>query len=167
MQLDFTGLFNSDNDVTDIDYLLNLEGFEYSTYKPLTDGVRVKGRAFCKADVAHLELNISFTFNGICDRCADDFKRDYSFDISKVVVSNLVNEEDDDEYIIADADNKVDLDDCIYQEIQLFLPQKMLCSDDCKGLCPKCGKNLNKEKCDCKKDVDPRMAALLQLLDEE
>ena len=33
--------------------------------------------------------------------------------------------------------------------------------------CPKCGKNLNREKCDCKADVDPRMAALLQLLDDE
>ena len=41
------------------------------------------------------------------------------------------------------------------------------CSEECKGLCPTCGKNLNHEKCNCKKEVDPRMAALLQLLDED
>ncbi|MCR5206938.1 MAG: DUF177 domain-containing protein [Eubacterium sp.] len=167
MQLDFTGLFNSSGDVLNIDEKLFFDDFEYGTYKPLTDGVSVKGRAYCKADVAHLELTLSFIFNGICDRCADEFSREYSFGVNKVVVSHLENEDDDDEYLIADADNKINLDDTVYEEIQLFLPQKMLCSDDCKGLCPKCGKNLNREKCDCEKDVDPRMAVLLQLLDEE
>lgn len=167
MQLDFTSLFNSSNEALNIDYKLMLDDFEYSTYKPLKDGVAVKGNAYCKADVAYLDLKITFSFYGICDRCADEFVREYSFNLSKVVVNRLENEEDDENYIIVDGDNKLDLDDYIYQEIQLFLPQKMLCNDDCKGICPKCGKNLNKEKCDCKKDVDPRMAALLQLLDEE
>ena len=166
MHLDFTGLFNSSVDEIPVDYRLNLDDFEYGTYKPLTDGVSVKGRAYSKADVVYLDLSITFTFNGICDRCADEFSRDYSLDISRVVVSHLENEEDDEDYIIADSDNKLNLDDFVYQEIQLFLPQKMLCNDDCKGLCPKCGMNLNKGKCDCKSDVDPRMAALLELLDD-
>ena len=167
MQLDFTGLFNSSSEDVIIDYKLMLEDFEYGTYKPLTDGVEVKGKAYSKADVTYLDLDITFTFNGICDRCADEFQRDYSFNVSKVVVSHLENEEDDDDYVVADENNKLDVDEFVYQEIQLFLPQKMLCNDDCKGLCPKCGKNLNREKCDCKADVDPRMAALLQLLDDE
>ncbi len=164
MQLDFTGIFNSSGDVIDIDYLLKLDDFEYSTYKPLKNGVTVKGSAYSKADVAHLDLNVSFDFFGTCDRCADSFERSYAFDISKVVVSHLENEDDDEGYIITE-NNILDLDDLIYQEIQLFLPHKMLCSDDCKGLCMKCGANLNREECSCKKDVDPRMEALLQLLD--
>lgn len=167
MKLDFTGLFNSSGEELTVEYRLNLDDFEYSTYKPLKNGVDVKGSAYSKADVVYLDLNIAFTFNGICDRCAEEFSKDYSFDVSRVVVSHLENEEDDDDYIIADADNKLNVDDFVYQEIQLFLPQKMLCNDDCKGLCPKCGVNLNKEKCNCKKDVDPRMATLLQLLEDE
>ena len=44
---------------------------------------------------------------------------------------------------------------------------KNLCSDDCKGLCFKCGVDLNVEPCRCKPEVDPRLAALAQLLDNE
>ena len=165
MQLDFTNIFNSYCDEVTVDCSLSLEDFEYGTYKPLKNGAKVKGKAYNRADVAHLELTVSFDFFGICDRCADEFERAYSFDISKTVVSHLENEEDDEDYIVAE-NNIVDVDDLVYQEIQLFLPHKMLCSDDCKGLCMKCGANLNREKCSCKKDVDPRMEALLQLLDE-
>ncbi|MBE6742163.1 MAG: DUF177 domain-containing protein [Ruminococcaceae bacterium] len=167
MQLNFTNLFNFDNEVIEIDTRISLDDFEYSTYKPLKNGAEVKGRAYCKADVVYLDLSISFDFFGVCDRCAEDFERNYSFNINKIVVQKLENEDDDfDDFVIVE-NNLFDLDDYVYQEIQLYLPQKMLCSEDCKGLCPKCGKNLNKGKCSCEKEVDPRMAALLQLLDQE
>lgn len=167
MQLNFINLFNSSNEVIQIDCNLDFSDFEYSTYKPLKNGVNVKGKAFCKAEVAYIELKVDFDFFGICDRCAEDVEKHYSFDLNKIVVQSLESDDVDyDNYIVVE-NGILDLDDLIYQEIQLFLPQKMLCKDDCKGLCMKCGKNLNLEQCDCKKDVDPRMAALLQLLDEE
>jgi uncharacterized protein len=167
MQLNFTNLFNFDNEVIEINEKLSLDDFEYSTYKPLKNGVSVIGKAYCKADVVYIELEISFDFFGVCDRCAEEFERKYSFNINKIVVQKLENEDDDfDDFIIVEND-VLDLNDYVYQEIQLFLPQKMLCSEDCKGLCPTCGTNLNKEKCSCKKEVDPRMASLLQLLEEE
>ena len=166
MQLNFTNLFHSDNESLEIDQLLRFDDFEYSTYQPLKNGVNVKGRAYSKADVVHLELTVSFDFFGVCDRCAENFERQYSFEVAKIVVAHLENEEEDEGYLITEND-MVDLTDFVYQEIQLFLPQKMLCNDDCKGLCPQCGANLNKEKCDCKPAVDPRMEALLALLDDE
>jgi uncharacterized protein len=50
------------------------------------------------------------------------------------------------------------------EQFYLALPMKPLCVDACKGLCPVCGRNLNRETCDCKSDwEDPRMAALRQL----
>lgn len=165
MQLDFTNLFNSDSEVVNIDYNIKFDDFQYSTYQPLKNGADVRGRAYCRADVVYLDLIISFDFFGVCDRCAEDFERKYSFDLSKIVVQRLENEDDSDDYIVVE-NNVLDLDDLVYQEIQLFLPQKLLCKEDCKGLCPKCGKNLNSGDCDCKADVDPRMAALLELLDE-
>ncbi|MBQ7204104.1 MAG: DUF177 domain-containing protein [Eubacterium sp.] len=163
MQLDLTSLFNFDNEVVDIDTNLAFNDFEYDTYRPLKNGVKVKGKAFCKADVVYLEVNVSFEFFGVCDRCAEEFEKSFSFDINKIVVEKLENEDDDfDEFVVVES-CKLDLDDFIYQEIQLYLPHKMLCKDDCAGICQKCGKNLNDGKCDCEKDVDPRLAALLQL----
>lgn len=167
MQLDFTNLFNGSNEIVDIDYSVVFDDFYYSTYQPLKNGAKIEGRAYSKADVVYMELKVSFDFFGVCDRCAEDIQRQYSFDLDKIIVPKMENENDDyDNYIVVD-NGVLDIDDLVYEEIQLFLPAKMLCDEDCKGICPKCGKNLNKEKCDCKKDVDPRMAALLQLLDEE
>ncbi|MDD6603457.1 MAG: DUF177 domain-containing protein [Eubacteriales bacterium] len=167
MQLDFTNLFGSSNEIIDIDYKVNFDDFFYGTYQPLKDGVIVRGRAYCKADVVHMDLDISFNFYGVCDRCVDDFKREYSFSVSKIVVHGMDNDEDDfDDYLVVD-NNKLNLDDLVEEEINLHLPLKMLCKDDCAGICPQCGQNLNHKKCNCKKEVDPRMAALLQLLDED
>ena len=59
----------------------------------------------------------------------------------------------------------IDLDEIIYTNLFLNLPSKQLCSDDCKGLCPICGGNLNKTDCGCKSDTtDPRFDILDNLL---
>lgn len=55
----------------------------------------------------------------------------------------------------------LDLTDAIRENLQLALPMKLLCREDCKGLCPTCGRNLNEGPCACKReDVDPRWAPL-------
>ncbi len=167
MQLDFKNLFNSSSEIINFDYILKLDDFIYSTYNPLKSGVKVKGKAYNRAGVVYLDVNVEFDFFGFCDRCAEPLEKHYTFDLNKIIVSHLENNNDDyDNYIVVE-NGVLNLDELINEEIQLFLPLKMLCSDDCKGLCYQCGKNLNFEKCDCKKDVDPRMQVLLQLLDEE
>lgn len=168
MIIDFTNLFNSPKEVLKIDYTIPRNFFGYGTGTPLKTDAKVVGKAYTKADVTHLDLNVVFDIHGNCARCLEEVVEHCDLDINVIVVSTLENEDDYDESIVVtDENNKVDVDEMLYQEIQLFLPHKYLCSDDCKGLCPGCGVNLNKEKCTCKKEVDPRMAALLQLLDEE
>ena len=53
----------------------------------------------------------------------------------------------------------------VVNNVNLELPTKFLCNDDCKGVCVMCGKNLNKDQCDCKKPIDPRLEGLLQFLE--
>lgn len=167
MQLDFKNLFNSGSEIINFDYILKLDDFIYSTYNPLKNGAKVKGKAYNRAGVVYLDVNVEFDFFGFCDRCAEPIEKHYTLDFNKIIVSHLENNNDDyDDYIVIE-NGILNLDELIDEEIQLFLPLKMLCDVDCKGLCYQCGKNLNFEKCDCKKDVDPRMQVLLQLLDEE
>ena len=167
MQLDFTNLFNGSNEVINIDNNVDVSDLEYSCYYPIKNGARVTGKAYCKADVTYLDFLIEFTFNGFCDRCTEPISRNFQIKANKIVVPELVNDDVDyDNYIVLE-NNILDVDSLVNEEIQLFLPHKMLCKEDCKGLCPKCGKNLNQGKCDCKKDVDPRMSVLLQLLEDE
>ena len=61
----------------------------------------------------------------------------------------------------------LDLDEVVTTAYILAMDTKNLCSDDCKGLCAKCGADLNLEACRCKPEVDPRLAALAQLLDNK
>lgn len=166
MKIDLTELFNGSVDKKDIDYRLDLSNLTYSTYKPIKNDVVVKGSVFSKADVVYLDVDISFDFFGFCDRCAEDVNKSFDFKVKRIVVEKLENENDDDDYIVV-KNRELDLDELVSEEVSLSLPSKILCKEDCKGLCPKCGANLNVKKCDCKSDVDPRMAALLQLLDEE
>lgn len=166
MKIDLTELFNGSVDKKDIDYRLDLSNLIYSTYNPIKNDVVVNGSVFSKADVVYLDIDISFDFFGFCDRCAEDVKRSFDFKVKRIVVERLENENDDDDYIVV-KNREIDLDELVSEEVSLSLPSKILCKEDCKGLCPKCGTNLNVKKCDCKSDVDPRMAALLQLLDEE
>lgn len=127
--------------------------------------MRVTGQAYAKADVCYLDLDLSFVFDGVCDRCAEPIQKPMSLSLHKILVEDLQNREDaDDEYVLV-QDSALDLSDLLREELLLFFPTKMLCKPDCKGLCCKCGKNLNDGPCDCQKDVDPRLEALLQLLD--
>lgn len=167
MQLDFTNLLNSSADSIDIDYHFDADDFMYSTYKPLKNGVDIKGRAYQKVGVVFLDLDVKFDFFGVCDRCADDVEKRYELSLNKIIVNSMENDNDDyDDYIVVE-NNILDVDEYVKEELNLFLPAKMLCDDNCKGLCQKCGKNLNYEKCECAKDVDPRLAALSDLLIEE
>lgn len=167
MKIDLKSLFNGNTDALQIDCKLHFDNLRYSTYYPIQKDVSVTGRAFTKADVAYLELQVSFLFNGFCDRCAEPVQRTMQFDLNKILAEDLQNHTDsDDDYLLIE-NHVLDLSRLIEEEIILFLPSKILCSEDCKGLCPKCGRNLNVEKCSCKQDVDPRMEVLLQLLDEE
>lgn len=165
MKIDLTELFNNSVKEIPVERTFDFSDFVYSTYTPIKNGVNVKGRLFTKADIVYLSLNISFDFYGYCDRCAEDVKKTFSFDIDKIIVEKLQNEQDSDRFIVV-KNRTLDLEQLVNEEVSLSLPTKILCKDDCKGLCAKCGANLNVESCNCKKDIDPRMEALLQLLDE-
>jgi len=65
-------------------------------------------------------------------------------------------------------DGALDVIDLLREQFQLALPMKPLCREDCKGLCPECGTNLNRASCECAPHwEDPRLAALKGLLDRQ
>ncbi len=93
------------------------------------------------------------------------FEREFHYCFSHTLVRELSAENDDmDDYIVVDGD-QLDLDELVLSDILLSLPTKILCNEDCKGLCPVCGKDLNIGNCECKKkQVDPRLEKLGELL---
>ncbi|MEG2118265.1 MAG: DUF177 domain-containing protein [Clostridia bacterium] len=98
-----------------------------------------------------------------CARCAELFDTTIDFSVEYPIAERLENEETDDYVVLVDG--KLDLDELCESSIILNMPSRFLCRDDCKGLCGKCGVNLNKTTCGCsKKEIDPRLAKLKELL---
>ncbi|MCK4260969.1 MAG: DUF177 domain-containing protein [Halanaerobiales bacterium] len=86
----------------------------------------------------------------VCSRCLEKFT--YSMDIdffAELSHDEMVN------------DNQIDLSDSIYEHLLLEIPIKTICNEQCKGLCPQCGQNLNLGECGCDREViDPRLVKL-------
>ena len=77
-----------------------------------------------------------------------------------------LEDEENDEIILLE-NGTVDLDEIFSTACILAMDGKHLCSEDCKGLCPTCGKDLNEGPCGCGKELDPRLAVLAKLLDKK
>ena len=98
-----------------------------------------------------------------CDRCLEavsveipiSFKRKLDM---KLTDEERVNDLDENAYLTG---MDLDVDQLVYFEVLMNWPLKVLCKEDCKGICRQCGKNLNEGPCDCVEEPkDPRMAAI-------
>ena len=145
---------------------VDLSDLCYGVSYPVSEPVKAQGTVRNTAGVFVMTGEITTCIHGICDRCASEFDRDISFPIDVVLVTEMANEENEDEWVFPLEGDSADLDDIVRTVFVLNLDSKLLCSEDCKGLCHRCGKNLNEGPCDCRKELDPRFAALKQLLEK-
>ena len=145
---------------------VDLSDLRYGTSFPVSEPVMASGVVRNTAGVLMMTGSITTCIHGICDRCASEFDRDIDFPIDVVLVTELANEENEDEWVFPLEGDSADLDDIVRTVFVLNLDSKLLCNEDCQGLCHRCGKNLNDGPCNCQKELDPRFAALKQLLEK-
>ncbi|SDB10614.1 uncharacterized protein SAMN02910298_00514 [Pseudobutyrivibrio sp. YE44] len=114
----------------------------------------------------HITFSTEAEVSGACDRCLApvSFVVPVSVDETvEVSEGQVVSDEEEGPYSFVDGED-IDVDELILNEILVNFPAKILCQDDCKGICPVCGKNRNTESCDCDDTVlDPRMAQFLDV----
>ena len=145
---------------------VDLSDLRYGNCYPVTEPVQASGTVRNTAGVLVMTGSIHTTIHGVCDRCAADFDSDVEFPIDVVLVTELSNEENEDEWVFHLEADAADLEEIVRTVFVLNLDSKLLCKEDCKGLCCRCGKNLNDGPCICQKELDPRFAALKQLLEK-
>ena len=145
---------------------VDLSDLVYGTSKPVSEPVKLEGTVRNTAGVLVMKGMISTCIHGTCDRCASEFDRDVEIPVDAVLVSELANEENEDEWVFPIEADAADLEDIVRTVFVLNMDSKLLCKEDCAGLCCRCGKNLNDGPCGCQKEPDPRFAALRQLLDK-
>lgn len=114
----------------------------------------------------YLYGNIAYEYIENCARCLKEFNNKVIGVLNgRIVERSSKNEEDIEEDVIYYEGEDLDLTKYVKNTIILSMPMKSLCNENCKGLCPKCGKNLNGGKCDCViEDIDPRLAKLKDLI---
>ena len=144
---------------------VDLSDLVYGQCRPVSEPVLASGMVRNTAGVLVMTGEITTTIHGTCDRCAADFHRVEEFPIDVVLVTELAHEENEDEWVFPLEGDSADLEEIVRTVFVLNFDSKLLCKDDCKGLCCRCGKNLNHEPCSCQKELDPRFAALKQLLE--
>lgn len=163
MIIDLKKIFVNDGSSLPIEYALDLSTVEYQGTFPLKKPISICGTVSNKAGLVRLSASISFEYEAGCDRCGLPTARLHTVTVDKSLAASIEGEES--ETILLVPDMKLDLDDLVYSEAVVSLPMKHLCNEDCKGICCKCGKNLNDGKCDCpEKEIDPRLSVLAELL---
>ena len=150
----------------DFSVSIDLSDLSYGKSNPVSEPVLAEGTVRNTAGVMVMTGQIRTTIHGVCDRCAADFDQDVEFPLDVVLVAELANEENEDERVFDLKGDCADLEEIVRTVFVLNMDSQLLCDPECKGICGGCGKNLNHERCACQKEVDPRLAALQQLLNK-
>lgn len=163
MIIDLKKIFVNEDSSMPLSYALDLSDVEYMGIYPLKKPVELNGSIENKASLIRFCAEISYEFDAPCDRCGVDTVKKHTVAVEKSLASSIEGEDSD--TILLVPDMKLDLDEFLYSEVIMSLPMKHVCSEMCKGICQKCGKNLNEGDCGCEqKEIDPRLAVLAELL---
>lgn len=174
MKLDLRPMLAGER-LLDFDYALELDTEEKDLLcsffgADFPSPMKVNGNITNTAGYMRLTATLSIDYETSCSRCLSRITGSFTFNLEKTVASRDMledlPEEKLDEYVVIE-DGFLDFDEQLKEELYLEFPSRILCREDCLGLCKKCGKNLNDGACECTdKEIDPRLAPLKALLEK-
>ena len=164
MRLDLREIINILGGSVAFEYSPKLEEMEFDSGARVLPGCSAKGTVRNSAGVLVLTARLEAVLDCTCARCLTSFEKQVHQDIEAVLAEEVQDEENSDIYLL--EGDYIDLDEVILTAFVLNMEQRFLCIEDCRGLCEKCGKNLNEGPCGCKAEIDPRLAVLRQLLEK-
>ena len=166
MRLNVRNIINAPGERMDFSFEMDLSDVEFGGRYPIQKPVVVTGDVRNIAGMLLLQFEASTVLSSVCDRCMKAFDNPKTVRGEFMLAEEVQSEENDD--IILLENDEFDLSEVARTAFILGMDTKTLCREDCKGLCPKCGADLNQGSCGCsKKDVDPRLAVLAKLLDKD
>lgn len=164
MELDIRGLKNQKEGIIEAEFNQQLESDALKSLQAeFVSPPRVYIKAFRNGDLITVSGTVTVKLRLSCVRCLEPFTKIFN---ENFMVYYSSNPEEQDEEIKQLIGSKIDLEPLVLDSIILALPMKLLCGENCKGLCSICGQNLNERECGCERvDIDPRLADLKKLLD--
>lgn len=163
MRLDLRDIINIPGAGVSFDYEPDLSDAGSGSVRGVRN-TRASGSVANRAGVLHFTADVDAVLECACARCLKDFEKPVRMRI-ETTLSEREQDSDDPDMFIFEGDT-VDVDEIIRTDFILNMDQRILCREDCKGLCEKCGADLNEGPCACEKEIDPRLAALRQLIED-
>lgn len=168
MQINLDKLIRREIDKIDLNFSQKIDTINYcdNSYK-LTSPINVNGKVSNTNKGLYLDIDIDFTILDNCARCLDEVEVPIEYSIEGFLVKEGFDEDEfeEDDAFIYDG-QELNLVDIIEQTLDFNIPARILCNEECQGLCHECGANLNKQECSCSEDandeeiIDPRFAKL-------
>ena len=153
MLMNIKNILNIPGTSQEFDFSVPEEQLEFVRGYVFDTPVQVKGDIVNHAGAVVLRLHIEFSLLVTCDRCLKETVQAFSYDTEHLVVRFLNDEENEESYVVAKAES-IDIAEIAVADLLLELPSKMLCKEDCKGLCPVCGCDRNLIECDCMAKIE-------------
>jgi uncharacterized protein len=146
---------------------LDTREYDFKLGEPLL----VDGRAIRAGQDIRLRGEIKARIYAPCDRCLNEvtIPVEIPFDLFYAPADASADQAGERELRERDLDfavyenDQIDLDELVLEQLELSLPSRVLCREECRGLCPQCGADLNVEQCECKAQIDPRWRALADI----
>jgi len=165
VKLDLKSVFEVEGENLELSLSLDLSDLELLGTLPFPEPVEVRLRVANGAGIVSLSLDAVFLYRAPCDRCAAMAEKRMAIHADHTLVAQLQGAKDEEDEFLVVEDMRLDVDALATEEILLRLPSRFLCREDCRGLCPVCGVDLNTGECTCVgKTVDPRLEKLRDLL---
>ena len=168
MVVDVAPLLRGEVKKIDIDYILLTEQLDGVSF----EDAHVVGVLTDNSGYMRLKLQATLFYHGECARCLAPVDGVFSLDFERTVTTEGTIDEErleelEDEYVVLQG-HELSVDDALLEEFALSFPTRLLCSEDCEGLCPKCGKPKREGDCGCPtKEIDPRLAVLAKFFDSD
>ena len=169
MTLDLRPMLRGEVSVIPLDFMLDPIPPTNVTF---TDRAHITGQITDNAGYMRMTAQITVPYTGECARCLAPVDGVFSYTVEKTVVaegmvSEETLEENEEEYVVL-QDGRLDVDEQLDEYLLLAFPMRLLCEEDCPGLCPKCGRPKREGPCGCPtKEIDPRLAVLANFFSDD
>ncbi len=162
MTVDLLSIINIDGKALKVNDIIDFSKENELDIK-FTKPAEVKATFSSLGGEVNLKASVKCDVEYTCDRCTKEYSDVLCVEFEEVLKKEtpFENQENTDSDIIFFKGNSIDLDEIVYKNIFMNIPTKKLCKEDCMGLCPKCGKDLNEGLCSCDtREADPRFDVL-------
>ena len=168
MVVDLSSIIKVTGAQVELDGFVELNEAEFlgESYR-FNEPLKITGRIYNNGQSLTLDANVKGKMKTECARCLKEIEEDVDFDIDELLSKNEEGVDTDGDFILFDG-HEIDISGIVADRFLMNISGRYLCSEDCKGLCPTCGHDLNESDCGCNNEyVDPRWQALADILNQQ